>query len=67
MAATTISYPLYIAETASGTVIAGPSTDCQRMMIAATTWERLEGAEARVIWWRTLTAEEAQLRGEVRM
>lgn len=57
--AKTITFPMYVAERADGERIAGPSTDCQRMMIAATTVARLDQTTTRVRWVNTVSAAEA--------
>lgn len=52
------SYPLYVAETENWERIAGPSPDCQRMLIAARSFERFEGVRCEVRWIGTLSHAE---------
>lgn len=57
--AKTITFPIYEARTLAGEVIAGPSTDCLRMNIAAETYEGFSGEPTGTFWVETLTAAEA--------
>lgn len=59
--AKTITFPVYVAKNVRGEIIAGPSTDCLRMNIAAESYESFSGVPARTVWVETLTAQEARI------
>jgi hypothetical protein len=62
MAKGVMDFPVYQTVTREGEVIAGPGLDCQRMMIAKTTYEGFVGeGEATVVYVTTLSPHEAQV------